>query len=101
MLGYMNAAAFEETLTTRRVCYFSRSRNQLWRKGETSGHVQKLNRIFYDCDSDTILLEIEQVGGAACHMGYRSCFFREIDLTTRTTSVVEELVFDPIEIYGR
>ena len=100
MLGYMNAEAFEESLRTRRVCYFSRSRNQLWRKGETSGHVQNLQRVFYDCDADTILLEIEQVGGAACHEGYKSCFFREIDPATRDIRKVEERVFDPAVVYG-
>lgn len=100
MLGYMNEEAFEETLSTGRVCYFSRSRNRLWRKGETSGHTQNLRRAFYDCDADAILLEIEQVGGAACHEGYKSCFFREIDQTTRSVRIVEERVFDPDSVYG-
>ncbi|GIT39995.1 MAG: phosphoribosyl-AMP cyclohydrolase [Gammaproteobacteria bacterium] len=75
MLAYMNEDAYAETLKTRRVCYFSRSRNRLWRKGEESGHVQELRQIFYDCDADTILVKVEQVGGAACHEGYESCFF--------------------------
>lgn len=100
MLGYMNQEAFEETLSTGRVCYFSRSRKRLWRKGETSGHIQNLRRAFYDCDADAILLEIEQVGGAACHEGYRSCFFREIDPATRDVRIIEERVFDPDSVYG-
>ena len=75
MLAYMNADAYAETLRTRRVCYYSRSRKRLWRKGEESGHVQRLQRIYYDCDADTVLVQVEQVGGAACHEGYASCFF--------------------------
>lgn len=79
MLAYMNREAFEETLRTRRVCYFSRSRNRLWRKGEESGNVQELRAMYFDCDSDTLLVFVNQIGGAACHEGYRSCFFRRID----------------------
>ena len=75
MVAYMNEAALEETVRTGRACYFSRSRNRLWRKGETSGHVQHVREIRVDCDADTILLKVEQVG-AACHEGYHSCFFR-------------------------
>ncbi len=100
MLAWMNADAWAETLRTREVCYFSRSRRQLWRKGETSGHVQHLRQVFYDCDADTILLKVEQVGGAACHEGYASCFFREIDPETGAPTVIAERVFDPAEVYG-
>ena len=100
MLAYMNAEAYDETLRTRQVCYFSRSRRALWRKGEQSGNVQHLKRIFYDCDRDTILVQVEQVGGAACHEGYPSCFFQEIDPDTGKASVVAERVFDPAEVYG-
>ena len=100
MLAYMNADAWAETLRTRRVCYFSRSRNQLWRKGETSGHVQHLKQAFFDCDADTILLKVEQVGGAACHEGYASCFFREVDPDTAAATIIAERVFDPGEVYG-
>ena len=100
MLAYMNAEAYEETLRTRRVCYFSRSRRALWRKGEQSGNVQHLKRIYYDCDRDTILVQVEQVGGAACHKGYASCFFREIDPGTGKASIIAERVFDPAEVYG-
>ncbi len=99
MLAYMNREAFEETLRTGRVCYFSRSRNRLWRKGEESGHVQELKSIFFDCDADTILVKVNQVGGAACHEGYRTCFFRRIDGDEVT--VVGERVFDPKQVYKK
>ena len=101
MLAYMNRDAYHETVNSRQVCYFSRSRNQLWRKGETSGNVQHLRRLFYDCDSDCLLLHVEQVGGAACHEGYESCFFRELNLDTSELEVIAERVFDPEEVYGK
>ena len=101
MLAYMNAEAYAETLSTRRVCYFSRSRRRLWRKGEESGHVQLLKQIYYDCDADTVLVKVEQVGGAACHEGYRSCFFREIDPDTGKAKVIAERVFDPADVYKK
>ena len=100
MLAYMNAEAYDETLRTRQVCYFSRSRSKLWRKGEQSGNVQHLQHIYYDCDRDTILVQVEQVGGAACHEGYASCFYREIDPSTGKASIIAERVFDPEEVYG-
>ncbi|MEC8868553.1 MAG: phosphoribosyl-AMP cyclohydrolase [Pseudomonadota bacterium] len=100
MLAYMNEDAYAETLQTRRVCYFSRRRNRLWRKGEESGHVQELQQILYDCDADTILVKVEQVGGAACHEGYESCFFREINPDTGAATVIADRVFDPEEVYG-
>jgi phosphoribosyl-AMP cyclohydrolase len=76
MLAWMNEQALRQTLTTGRVTYWSRSRNQLWTKGESSGHTQKLISASYDCDGDALLLQVEQIG-AACHTGERSCFFRE------------------------
>ncbi len=80
MFAYMNREAFEETLRTRHACYFSRSRNRLWRKGEESGNFQVVREIRIDCDGDTVLLAVEQRGdGAACHEGYESCFFRTLD----------------------
>ena len=100
MLAYMNEDAYAETLQTRRVCYFSRSRYRLWRKGEESGHVQELKQILYDCDADTILVKVEQVGGAACHEGYESCFFREINPDTGAVTGIADRVFDPEEVYG-
>ena len=99
MLAYMNREAFDETLRTGRVCYFSRSRNRLWRKGEESGHVQELKSIYFDCDADTILVKVHQIGGAACHEGYRSCFFRRIDGDQVT--IIGERVFDPKQVYKK
>jgi phosphoribosyl-AMP cyclohydrolase len=97
MFAYMNREAFDETLATGRAVYYSRSRQKLWRKGEESGHMQHVKRMFIDCDADTLLLEVEQIGGAACHEGYKSCFFRQID--GRETRVVGERVFDPARVY--
>src|SRR4051794_10823226 len=99
MLAYMNREAYEETVRTRRACYFSRSRNKLWRKGEESGNVQEVVGIFLDCDADTILMKVRQVGGAACHEGYASCFFRQVD--GQDVRVVGERVFDPATVYGK
>lgn len=98
MLAYMNAAALAETLSTGRACYFSRSRNCLWRKGETSGHVQHVRDVRIDCDADTLLLKVEQVGGAACHEGYETCFFRQH--REGGWAIVGERVFDPAVAYG-
>lgn len=99
MLAYMNAEAYDETLRTGRVCYYSRSRKKLWRKGEESGHVQELQELFFDCDADTLLVKVNQIGGAACHEGYPSCFFRRIDRQTRAVNIVGERVFDPAAVY--
>src|SRR6185503_19681016 len=77
MVAWMNAEAYDETVRTGRAVYFSRSRGKLWRKGEESGHMQTVKAVYLDCDADTVLLKVEQVG-AACHEGYRSCFFREV-----------------------
>ncbi|MGO9622647.1 MAG: phosphoribosyl-AMP cyclohydrolase [Desulfobaccales bacterium] len=98
MLAFMNEAAWVETLKTGEAHYFSRSRNQLWRKGGTSGHVQRVKEIYLDCDNDTILLKVEQVGGAACHTGYRSCFYRR--RLGNGWEVVGSPIFDPKEVYG-
>ena len=78
MLAYMNRQAWEKTLETGKVHYWSRTRNKLWLKGETSGHIQLLKAAYTDCDLDTILVKVEQLGGAACHKGYRSCFYRKV-----------------------
>lgn len=101
MLAYMNEEAYQETLKTKRVCYFSRSRQKLWRKGEESGNVQELHGIYFDCDADTLLVKVKQIGGAACHEGYKSCFFRQIDPESSDVSVVGERVFDPAKVYGK
>ena len=97
MLAYMNKESWEKTLETGEVHYFSRSRKKLWHKGETSGHVQKIKAVRLDCDEDTVLLLVEQVGGAACHMGFRSCFFRE--LSGSGVKDCSPKVFDPKEVY--
>ena len=99
MLAYMNRQAWEKTLTTGKVHYFSRSRNRLWLKGETSGHIQEVKDIYVDCDTDTILIKIHQHGGAACHEGYRSCFFRR--QVNGEWQVTGEKVFDPARVYGK
>ncbi|MDA0285539.1 MAG: phosphoribosyl-AMP cyclohydrolase, partial [Planctomycetota bacterium] len=95
MLAYMNQEAWQETIQTRRVCYYSRSRQKLWRKGEESGNTQEVKSIFYDCDADTLLIRVNQIGGAACHEGYRSCFFRRINPASGDVEVIGERIFDP------
>lgn len=99
MLAYMNRESFEETVRTGRACYFSRSRNKLWRKGEESGNVQLVREIRIDCDADAVVLRIDQIGGAACHTGHRSCFYRKVE----GGKVVEEgeKVFNPEEVYKK
>ena len=99
MLAYMNEESYAETLQSDRAVYFSRSRGKLWRKGEESGNVQKVQEIRLDCDADTILLKVEQIGGAACHIGYRSCFFRKV--TPEGLKIEGERVFDPDEVYKK
>jgi phosphoribosyl-AMP cyclohydrolase len=97
MLAYMNQEAWQHTLSSGQATYFSRSRNTLWVKGLTSGHIQKVKEIFLDCDSDTVLLKVEQVGGAACHTGHRSCFHRLV--ADGAVQVIGQPVFDPKEVY--
>ena len=97
MLAYMNCEALEETLRTRRLCYYSRSRKELWRKGETSGNSQELVAMHLDCDADTLLVQVHQTGDA-CHEGYRSCFFRKV--TDNGLKVIEDRIFDTKEVYG-
>jgi phosphoribosyl-AMP cyclohydrolase len=99
MLAWMNREAYEETLSTRRACYYSRSRNKLWRKGEESGHIQEVQEVFLDCDADTVLLKVRQIGGAACHEGYRSCFFRRVE--GDGLKVIGERIFDPQKVYQK
>ena len=99
MIAWMNQEAYEETVRTGRAVYFSRSRNKLWRKGEESGNVQEVKEIFIDCDADAVLLKVNQIGGAACHEGYKSCFFRRVDKDQLT--VIGQRVFDPKEVYKK
>lgn len=98
MLAYMNEEAWNHTLETGNATYWSRSRGTLWVKGESSGNVQKVREIFVDCDLDTVVLKVDQIGGAACHEGYRSCFFRKV--TDHGLEVIGERVFDPKQVYG-
>ena len=100
MLAYVNEASWKMTLETGEVHYWSRSRNELWHKGGTSGHVQKVREILIDCDADTVLFKVEQVGGAACHEGYESCFYRRVmkDGTLRT---IDKQIFDPRQVYKK
>ena len=97
MLAYMNRDAWEQTLATGQAVYYSRSRSRLWKKGEESGNLQQVREIYIDCDADTILLKVAQQGGAACHEGYVSCFFRQC--VEGEFKVIGERVFDPKQVY--
>jgi phosphoribosyl-AMP cyclohydrolase len=99
MLAYMNQEAFDATLSSGKATYYSRSRQTLWVKGETSGNVQLVKEIRIDCDDDTVLIKVEQIGGAACHTGHRSCFYKKVE--NGTIRIVGEPVFDPKEVYGK
>jgi phosphoribosyl-AMP cyclohydrolase len=99
MVGYMNRESWEKTLETKRATFWSRSRQKLWIKGETSGHVQEVKEIYLDCDGDTLLLKVNQIGGAACHTGFRSCFHRRHE--KEGWKIVGERVFDPKEVYEK
>ena len=99
MIAWMNSEAYQETLATGRAVYYSRSRKKLWRKGEESGNVQEVREVFVDCDADAVLLKVKQIGGAACHEGYKSCFFRKVD--GKEWKVLGERVFDPKAVYKK
>ena len=99
MLAYMNQEAWEATLKSGRATYWSRSRQELWVKGLTSGNVQKVKEIRIDCDNDTILLKVEQVGGAACHTGHKSCFFKQVE--NGSIKIIGRPLFDPKEVYKK
>ncbi|HBC85417.1 MAG TPA: phosphoribosyl-AMP cyclohydrolase [Lentisphaeria bacterium] len=99
MLAYINKQSWEETVRTGNATYWSRSRNKLWKKGEESGNVQKIKEICIDCDNDTVLFKVDQIGGAACHTGYRSCFYRKIVKDKLET--VGEKIFDPEKKYKK
>jgi len=96
MLAYMNPVAWEKTLETGKAWFYSRSRDKQWMKGEESGNVQVVKEVFVDCDQDTVLLKVEQVGDAACHKGYVSCFFRKLN---GEVTIVDEKIFDPEKVY--
>jgi phosphoribosyl-AMP cyclohydrolase len=99
MVAFMNPEAWEATLATGRATYYSRSRKNLWVKGETSGHIQIVREILIDCDDDAVLLKVEQIGGAACHTGHYSCFHKR--LQNGSVQVVGEPIFDPEEVYKK
>jgi phosphoribosyl-AMP cyclohydrolase len=100
MVAFMNEEAFDRTVATGEVHYWSRSRNKLWYKGEESGNTQQVKSMYIDCDGDVVLLKIEQKGGAACHTGRRSCFFRKLE-DGGDYQVVSEPLFDPDEVYKK
>ena len=109
MVAFMNKEAVEQTLKTKKAHYYSTSRQKQWLKGESSGNVQTVKEMYIDCDADAIIMKVEQIG-AACHEGYRSCFFRQLDinkenididnLTDEDVKVISERLFDPKEMYG-
>ena len=99
MLAFMNEAAWNATLTSGRATYYSRSRKCLWVKGQTSGNIQRVREIRIDCDDDAVILKVEQVGGAACHTGHRSCFHKKIE--DGAVRIEGQPVFDPKEVYRK
>lgn len=99
MLAYVNEEAWKKSLETGKAHYWSRSRGQIWLKGESSGNVQLIIDIYVDCDADCIIYSVEQMGGAACHKGYRSCFYRKV--SDNDLEIVEERVFDPDKVYRK
>ena len=100
MMAYINRESWEKSLETGEVHYWSRSRQELWHKGGTSGNVQKIIEIYADCDNDTVLFKVEQIGGAACHKGFTTCFHQKVDNNGNVT-IVGERVFDPEKVYKR
>lgn len=99
MLAYINDLAWEKTLETGKAHFWSRSRDKLWLKGETSGHVQRIRNILVDCDADTVVYQVEQLGGAACHTGHRSCFYRKV--SEAELQIIDKPVFNPEEVYRK
>jgi phosphoribosyl-AMP cyclohydrolase len=100
MVGYLNSIALEETQRTGEVHFFSRSRNRLWKKGETSGHVLRVREVRVDCDADALLFLVDPLGPGVCHEGYRSCFYRSLE-SDGTSMVVSDRTFVPMDIYGK
>ena len=98
MMAYMNQESLAKTLSTGKAHFFSRSRNKMWLKGETSGHVQIVKEILTDCDKDTLVVRVEQKGGA-CHLGYKSCFVNKLDSNGDIAEITQEKLFDPDEVY--
>lgn len=100
MLAYISSESWEKTLETGEAHYWSRSRKEIWHKGGTSGHIQKIKEIHVDCDNDTVLFSVEQVGGAACHTGFESCFHKKIDRDGKAT-IDAKKIFDPEKVYKK
>ena len=100
MLAYINQASWEKTLKKGEAHYWSRSRQEIWHKGESSGHVQKIREIYADCDNDTVLFRVEQIGGAACHTGHETCFYKKV---SRDGNFIEmgQRIFDPETVYKK
>ncbi|MEW6061388.1 MAG: phosphoribosyl-AMP cyclohydrolase [Bacteroidota bacterium] len=101
MMAWMNRESLAETIKTHRAVYWSRSRKKLWRKGEESGNLQEVKSIHVDCDGDVVLLRVHQIGGAACHTGHRTCFFREVIDEGNSISETNDIVFDPKDVYKK
>src|SRR6266545_3467181 len=100
MRGWMNRASLEKTIATGRTHFWSRSRQKFWMKGESSGHTQAVKDVAFDCDGDTLLIQVEQIG-AACHEGYQSCFFRSVENEGAAEQITEPLLVSPDQIYGK
>jgi phosphoribosyl-AMP cyclohydrolase len=100
MLAYINKESWKKTLETGDAHYWSRSRKELWHKGGTSGNVQRIKEIYVDCDNDTVVFKVEQIGGAACHLGYESCFHKKVERDGNFT-VIGERIFDPEKVYKK
>jgi len=100
MVAYMNDQSLRASIETGKTHFWSRSRQKYWMKGESSGHVQEIHEILTDCDKDTLVIKVTQIGGAACHEGFRSCFLRRLDASGQW-QVVGEKVFDPEQVYGK
>ncbi len=100
MLAYINEESWKETLKTGHAVYWTRSRQKIWHKGESSGNVQIIKEILVDCDNDTVVFKVDQVGGAACHTGHPSCFFRRLQ-PNGEAEVISKPVFDPNEVYKK
>ena len=97
MLAYVNEDSWNETIRTGYATYWSRSRQELWKKGDTSGNLQEIKEILIDCDNDAIIFKVNQIGGAACHTGHRSCFYRRI--VDNKSEVIDKIIFNPKEVY--
>lgn len=101
MLAYINEEAFSKTLETNRMHYYSRSKERIWMKGEVSGHIQEVKEILVDCDRDALVFKIHQVGGAACHTGYNSCFYRRHEGEGEWKIIKGEKIFNPEQVYRK